>query len=147
MSPKFRDPPTAMLDNEGNLVTSAKAIEDLAVETYKKRLENRKMKDDLKHVQTDKEELCKLRSKMASKKKTPDWTMEQLETVLNYLKKNKSRDPFGYANDLFQVEVAGDDLKKAVLMLLNRSKKEQIYPEVLENCDISSIYKNRGARN
>ena len=43
MSPKFRDPPTAMLDNEGNLVTSAKAIEDLAVETYKKRLENRKM--------------------------------------------------------------------------------------------------------
>ena len=84
---------------------------------------------------------------MASKKKTPDWTMEQLETVLNYLKKNKSRDPFGYANDLFQVEVAGDDLKKAVLMLLNRSKKEQIYPEVLEDCDISSIYKNRGARN
>ena len=73
--------------------------------------------------------------------------MEQLETVLNYLKKNKSRDPFGYANDLFQVEVAGDDLKKAVLMLLNRSKKEQIYPEVLEDCDISSIYKNRGARN
>ena len=88
-----------------------------------------------------------MRLKMASKKKTPDWTMEQLETVLNYLKKNKSRDPFGYANDLFQVEVAGDDLKNAVLMLLNRSKKEQIYPEVLEDCDISSIFKNRGARN
>ena len=106
---------------------------------------NRKIKDDHKHVKNYKEELCKMILKMASKKKTPDWTMEQLETVLNYLKKNKSRDPFGYANDLFQVEVAGDDLKKAVLMLLNRSKKEQIYPEVLEDCDISSIYKNRGA--
>ena len=30
---------------------------------------------------------------------------------------------------------------------MNRIKLEQIYPEVLEICDISSIFKSRGSRN
>ena len=101
----------------------------------------------MKHVQNDKEELCKLRLEMARKKKTPDWTMDQLDVVLDYLKKNKSRDPLGYANDIFQTDVAGKDLKQALITLMNRIKRELIYPEVLEDYDISSIFKNRGARN
>ena len=147
LSPKCRDPPTAMLDNQGNLVTSEQGIETLAVETYRKRLENREIKANLKNLQTDKEELCKLRLKLASKRKTPDWTMDQLETVLDYLKKNKSRDPLGYANDIFKNDVAGDNLKKAIIILMNRIKTELSYPEALELYDISSIYKNKGARN
>ena len=86
LSPRCRDPPTAMMDGKGNLLTSAKSIEALAVETYKKRLENREMKEEIKHIRADKEELCKLRLKIASRNKTPDWTMDQLETVLKYLK-------------------------------------------------------------
>ena len=146
LSPKCRDPPTAMLDNQGNLVTSEQGIEALAVETYRKRLANREIKDDLKNLQNYKEELCKLRQKLARKRKTPDWTMEQLETVLDYLKKNKSRDPLGYANDIFKNHVAGKDLKKAIIVLMNRIRKELLYPEALELYDISSIYKNKGAR-
>ena len=69
LSPKCRDPPTAMLDNMGNLLTSTHALEALAVETYKKRLENRQMKDDLKDLQTEKEDLCKLRLKWQVKEK------------------------------------------------------------------------------
>ena len=147
LSPKCRDPPTAMIDDTGNLVTSASGIQTLSMETYKKRLENRKIKDDLKNLQVDKEALCKLRLEKASQNKTPPWTMKHLETVLKYLKKNKSRDPFGYANDIFHINVAGEDLKKAILMMMNRIKSELIYPEVLEIYDISSIYKNRGCRN
>ena len=147
LSPKCRDPPTAMLDDMGNLLTAPHAIEALAVETYKKRLENRKIKDDLKDLQNEKEELCKLRLKLASQRKTPPSTMSQLETVLKYLKKNKCRDPFGYANEIFKLDVAGDDLKESTLILMNRIKLELIYPEVLEIYDISSIYKNKLARN
>ena len=146
-SPKCRDPPTAMLDQNGNLLTSEQAIETLAVETYRKRLENRQIKEELKHIQTEKEELCKLRLEIAGRRKTPPWTMKDLEAVLNYLKKNKSRDPFGYANDIFKNDVAGDDLKEAILVLVNRIKDEQVFPEALEICDISSIYKNKGDRN
>ena len=35
--------------------------------------------------------------------------MEQLDTVLKYLKLNKSRDPLGFANEIFQPSVAGQD--------------------------------------
>ena len=94
-----------------------------------------------------KEELCNIRLKLAKESKTPPWTMDDLQAVLKHLKKNISRDPFGYANEIFGVEVAGDDLIEALLLLMNRIKLEQIYPEVLEVCDISSIYKRRGLRN
>ena len=34
--------------------------------------------------------------------KTAPWNMEDLETVLSDLKKETSRDPYGYANELFK---------------------------------------------
>ena len=77
------------------------------------------MRKDLLKMKEMKEDLCKLRLKKARDNKTPPWTMEQLETVLKYLKKNKSRDPFGYANDIFKEDVAGKDLKVAILKLSN----------------------------
>ena len=101
----------------------------------------------MENFQNDKEDICRMRIKLASRNKTPDWTKKQLISVLNYLKKNKSRDPFGYSNDIFKTDVAGDNLISAILILMNRIKKEQVFPEVLEDCDITSIYKNKGARN
>ena len=41
--------------------------------------------------------------------------MDQLETVLEYLKKDKSRDPLGFANEIFHPDVAGMTLKKLFL--------------------------------
>ena len=58
--------------------------------------------------------------------------MEQLETVLSELKTNKSRDPMGYANEIFKPEVAGRDFKRGILMLMNRIRNDQLYPEPLE---------------
>ena len=113
--PRSRDPPTAMKDQSGNLITSEDQIEKLALETYKKRLENRKMKESLSQIKEDKEELCSRRMETAKNKTTPPRTMDQLESVLNYLKKNKSRDPYGYANEIFRPDVAGQDLKLAIL--------------------------------
>ena len=147
LNPKCRDPPTAMKDNDGNLITTAKGIETLALETYAKRLQNRKIKDGLENLQKNKEDLCELRLQLARENKTADWTKKQLEKVLNYLKKNKSRDPFGYSNDIFKTNVAGENLKDAILILMNRIKNEQVYPQALEDCDITSIYKKKGNRN
>ena len=135
------------MDQHGNLVTSPRLIENLALNTYKERLKNRDMKEDLSELRDMKEILCKLRLNSARKKKTPPWTIEDLDHVLKNLKRNKSRDPMGYANELFHPNVAGDDLKKAIISLMNRIKSEQQYPEVLEVCDISSIFKNKGQRN
>ena len=122
-------------------------IEKLALQTYKLRLQNREMREELTHSKNDKEELCQLRLKMAQQKKTPPWTLQNLEVVLKYLKKNKSRDPLGFANEIFQSNVAGNDLKLAILKLVNRIKSEQVYPSAFESCNISSIYKNKKSRN
>ena len=73
--------------------------------------------------------------------------MDQLEVVLRNLKNNKSRDPMGFANELFKPNTAGSDLKKGILKLMNKIKNDQKYPEVLESCNISSIYKQKGSRN
>ena len=51
-----------------------------------------------------------------------------MRLFLTTFKKNKSRDTLGYANDIFKLDVAGDDLKKAILIMLNRVKTELIYP-------------------
>ena len=73
--------------------------------------------------------------------------MEQLEKVLSDLKQNKSRDPMGYANELFKPNAAVTDLKIAILKLMNRINTDQCYPEKLELCNISSIWKRKAPRN
>ena len=55
LNPIGRDHPTAMLDHKGNLVTSTADIANLAKEHFKKVLDNREIKRDLKHMQIDKE--------------------------------------------------------------------------------------------
>ena len=124
LSPTCRDPPTAMQDKEGKLLTSPKQISDLAVEVFSERLENRKINDQLTDLKKNKEELCHLRLDMARKNVTPNWTMIELEKVLKSMKNNKSRDPYGYINELFKENAAGSELKIAVLRMMNRIKNE-----------------------
>ena len=73
--------------------------------------------------------------------------MGDLNRVLKYLKKNTSRDPLGYANKIFRADIAGEDLKIAIIKLMNMIKYDQIFPTILEDWNISSIFKNKGSRN
>ena len=136
-----------MLDPDGNLVTCENKVEEITLDAYKNRLKNRPMKDSLSNLKTLKENLCNLRLELAKRNKSPDWTMEQLEKVLSDLKTDKSRDPMGYANEMFKTGVAGDDFKRGTLKLMNRIRKDQLFPEPLELCNISSIWKRRGSCN
>ena len=131
----------------GNLLTNDEKIQEAALNVFTKRLENRPMKDDLKHIREAKESLCKNILKLAGSNKTPDWKMKDLKRVLKNLKKQKSRDPLGLANDIFRPEVAGDDLKLAIVKMMNHIKDQQKYPECLELCNISSIWKQKKSKN
>ena len=70
ISPRCRDPPTAMMDPFGNLLTSPEAINKVSLDTFTERLQKRVIKDDLVSLQKEKEELCQLRLKEARKKKS-----------------------------------------------------------------------------
>ena len=135
-----------MIDKEGILQTDPVKILEATTDAYSHRLRSRPIKEGLESVKDAKEKLCNERLTKAKNNKTPDWTMNELEKVLEHLKKDISRDPNGYINELFKPEVAGIDLKKAILNLMNSIKDQQIIPEELQMCNISSIWKRKASR-
>ena len=42
--------------------------------------------------------------------------------------------------------MAGDDLKCAILAMMNEMKRTQQIPEILKYCNITSLFKNKGSR-
>ena len=146
LCPRSQDPPTAMIDGKGNLLTSSKAIEERAIEVYKSRLEGNTMVNNLVELEKDTNKLCKNRLKQCKEKKTEPWDISDLKEVLKQLGRDKARDADGYANEMFMLSVAGEDLQLAVLKLLNRIKDKQQFPEALTKCNITSLHKKK-ARN
>ena len=63
------------------------------------------------------------------------------------LKNKKTRDPNAFANEIFDPTVTGVKLVEAILALMNRIKRDQIYPKSLQLCNISSLYKQKGPVN
>ena len=62
LTPGHSEVPTAMLNSDGKLVTTPEDIKDAAV-YYTKIFENKPMNDDVKHLESQREELCQERLK------------------------------------------------------------------------------------
>ena len=58
LCPRPQDPPTAMLDKNGNLISSVKGVEKLSIDHYSKVLQNRPMNPKYSGLKEDKEDLC-----------------------------------------------------------------------------------------
>ena len=80
-------------------------------------------------------------------KKTPPWTVANVKKVLGSLKKGKSRDPWGLTNELFRLDVAGDNLIEAITLLMNEIKSQGKVPHLLNYANITSFWKGKGAKN
>ena len=145
-SPTALDPPMAKKDENGLLVTSPNLLKDLYLRTYKHRLRQRTMQPDLMDIFYLKEELWQSRMEELLQVKSPPWKMNELDKVLKSLKNNKTRDPLGMINEVFKIGCAGDDLKIALLELLNGSKCYQLIPEFMNLSNITTLYKQKGSR-
>ena len=53
LCPKSKDPPTAMLDSRGNLLTTDEAIQNRATEVFADRLEGNEMEKHLEDLEDD----------------------------------------------------------------------------------------------
>ena len=146
LSPRPLDPPMAMESKDGVLLTDHNEIAKEALKHYTNLLENKPIKEKYKETQVLKDKLCESRLKIAASVKTEPWTQENVKFVIRNLKNNKSRDPYGYANELFKPETAGNDLINAVTKLMNKIKDKQKLPEKMKMCNITSMYKNKGPR-
>ena len=143
--PRSRDPQVAILDKRSNLVKTDKAIENRVLEFYTERLEPNEINKHLKSYEEAVNKLCEARLKLTAINKTEPWNMDDIKEAVKHLDNDKSRDAHGWANELFKDGVAGTDLKLAVLKLMNLIKETQKYPEALELCNITSIYKHKGS--
>ena len=54
LCPKYKDPPAAIVDAKGNLLTADKDIERRAIEVFTDRLKANTMNEDLKELEVDK---------------------------------------------------------------------------------------------
>ena len=139
--------PVGKKNSAGKVITEHEELKHLYLKTYKQRLRSRPMKNDLEGLKELKEELFEERLKIASEKKTKPWTMAHLESVLKGLKKNKARDPNGWANELFFNGIAGQQLKLPLLHILNKMKETNEIPDFIRMADICTIYKGKGSKN
>ena len=71
--------------------------------------------------------------------------MNELEAALKDLKRNKSRDPEGYVNEIFKKEVIGDNLKMSMLTMFNKLKKTKTIPKFMNMANITTVPK-KGSR-
>ena len=94
-------------------------LQSLYLETFVHRLRHRPIREDFEYLKTLKEELCHKRLEIAKSRKSATWTHAQLMKILANLKKEKSRDPHGWINDLFKPGVCGRDLQISLLMMMN----------------------------
>ena len=67
--------------------------------------------------------------------------------VYKSLKSNKAKDPHGLINELFQLNVIGEDLKKSLFLMYKRIKEELSIPDIMQYANITSIYKGKGGKN
>ena len=146
LSPRFNEPPSAMLNQEGKLLTNDEDIIAESVSHYKRVFENREIKAGLEDVKASKEKLCKERLETTSQCKTPPWTVEDVKCVLKQLKLGKSRDPYYLPNELFKPNIAGDDLILAITKLMTRIKAELNFPSQMNVCNVTNLYKNKGMK-
>ena len=138
------DPPSAKMNSKGQLITEKAELEKLYLDTYINRLKPNPVPDDLKDISELKSLLFKLRMEKCSQEISPDWTMENLDNVLKKLKKNKARDAHGHVFELFKF--GGKNLKLSLLKMFNLTKSKQIYPQIFQPSNISSIYKSKGRK-
>ena len=148
LSPRHTDPPTAMKDSQGNLLTTEEKILAEAKKHYENVFKDKPFKEEHKNHEIEREHLCAQRLEQAFNNKTPQWTVDDVKSAIKSLNKGISKDPYGHPNELFKEGVAGKDLIEAITRLMNKLKDNpKEYPPAMQICNVTTIYKNKGDRN
>ena len=139
--------PVGKVNKKGNMITDQEGLKELYLDTFLWRLRDRPMRPDLKDLQSIKTKMFEIILKTCANTRTDPWTIQELDKVLNSLKKDKCRDPKGLVNELFSTKVAGKNLKTSLLVLFNSIKESDKIPSFMKIADITTIYKGKGSKN
>ena len=138
--------PVAKKNHKGKIVTGPRDLKNLLAREYKDRLRSQPVRPDLDALRKRRRRLFKKKMELAQKRTSPDWTMDDLDLAISNLKNNKSRDPEGYANEIFKHGVIGQDLKLSLLMMMNKVKRQKMIPKAVMNVANVTTVPKRGSR-
>ena len=133
--------PSAKKNHLGRIISSKNDVRKLLEKEFKNRLRQRPYRDDLISTHFRRNRLFEMKLKLAEQNKSQPWSMEELETALRDLKRNKSRDFEGLVNEIFKNDVVGNNLKKSLLIMFNGIKDEGIIPEFMNYSNITTVPK------
>ena len=146
LNSKGNDFPTAKFDGQGNLITTKQGLLRLYEDEYKQRLAQNPPHPGLENLQYLKENLFRLRFKIAASEQITKWTEQDFLKVTKRLKNNKARDSNGLIYELFKPTHCGPDVKNSLLNLFNNVKQNLSLPDFFNSMKITSIYKKRGSK-
>ena len=138
---KKHNAPSAKYNHKGKLVTDPKQLKRTLAKEYKDRLRHRPVRQDFVKMKFLRNKLIKIKLQHARRRKSKKWTMEDLDKVLKSLKKGKSRGPEGFSNELFKMPVIGIDLKKSLLIMVNKIKENIFIPPMMKIANVTTIPK------
>jgi hypothetical protein len=133
--------PMAKKNHKGDLVTNCNELKKLLAKEYKQRLRNRPVRGDLIGLKKRRKEIFDLQLRIAEETSSEPWSMDDLDRALKDLKNNKARDHAGYVNEIFKHGVIGTDLKKSLLLMLNKLKVNNLIPTFMRFANITTVPK------
>ena len=90
LMPRNHEPPTAMRNKDGKLLTENEEIKREAVNHYKSVFREKDIDPKYEEYKTEREELCIKRLQETKLNKTKDWSLSDVKSVLKSLKNGKS---------------------------------------------------------
>ena len=133
--------PSAKRNFKGKIISGKKEIKNLLAKEYRNRLRTRPARSEFLPTRQRRKRIFDIKMRLAQLRKTPPWTMKDLESALCDLKRNKSRDFEGLMNEIFKLDVIGSDLKESLLMMFNNLKKQNLIAEFLNFANITTVPK------
>ena len=134
--------PTAKKNYKGRIISEPNEIKKLLSKEYKERLRDRPIRPDLTHLIGRRKRIFLMKLKLSEANHSCLWTMKNLETALKDLKTNKARDHEGLINEIFKLNVIGDDLKRSLLLMLNNIKQQRMIPMFMNTTNITTVPKS-----
>ena len=124
--PKSPDLPHSILDHFGNDITDVNNIVNHYQNESIHRLRKREIKGHLSGFEKLQNSLCLSRLRSCKGIISSDFTMDELNEVINKLPRSKCADPAGYITEIFIC--GGKNFKRSVLDMTNEIKHSQAPP-------------------
>ena len=121
--------PIAKRNLENKIITHPVELKKVYVKHFQHRMRKRPILSKFKDYENKIENKFSEILDLISKNQFPDWTLANLEKVLNSLKKSQSQDSMGLVNELFMQSNIGEDLKISLLIFFNHIKNLNQIPD------------------